>query len=101
MSSCTSPSGRLQFSQEKAKRVRRSRPRSFEARTTVRTASTPLRWPSARGSPRRVAQRPLPSMMMATWPGRMGDSGLVMKLFGFRNAGVQTVRISFSLASTI
>jgi hypothetical protein len=74
MSSFTSASGRLQFSQEKAKSVRRFRPRSFAARTTVRTASTPLRWPSARGSPRRVAQRPLPSMMMATWPGSLEDS---------------------------
>ena len=37
------------------------------ASTTRRTASAPARCPAERGSPRRVAQRPLPSMMMATW----------------------------------
>src|SRR5436190_4327456 len=36
-------------------------------RTTHRTASAPARWPAARGSPRRVAQRPLPSITIATW----------------------------------
>src|ERR1700676_5309953 len=41
-------------------------PRPGAASTTRRTALTPARWPAARGSPRRVAQRPLPSMMMAT-----------------------------------
>src|SRR5688500_4689923 len=35
--------------------------------TTRRTASAPARCPALRGSPRAVAQRPLPSMMMATW----------------------------------
>src|SRR5215472_9934797 len=44
-------------------------PRSPAARTARRTASTPRRWPSTRGSPRWAAQRPLPSMMMATWRG--------------------------------
>lgn len=37
------------------------------AETIRRTVSTPARWPSARGTPRRSAHRPLPSMMMATW----------------------------------
>ena len=37
---------------------------------TVRlTASTPARCPIVRGNPRAFAQRPLPSMMMATWRG--------------------------------
>src|ERR1700704_4477165 len=44
-------------------------PSSFAARTTRRNASTPRRWPSARGRPRAAAQRPLPSMMIATCKG--------------------------------
>src|SRR5665647_83007 len=34
--------------------------------TTERTASTPSRWPKIRSNPCCSAQRPLPSMMMAT-----------------------------------
>src|SRR5207245_7816999 len=44
-------------------------PSSWAARTTRRNASTPRRWPSARGRPRAAAHRPLPSMMMATCSG--------------------------------
>src|ERR1700693_5544249 len=44
-------------------------PSSCAARTTRRSASTPRRWPSARGRPRAAAQRPLPSMMTATCEG--------------------------------
>src|SRR5437588_2887918 len=44
-------------------------PSSCAARTTRRKASTPRRWPSARGKPRAAAQRPLPSMMSATCNG--------------------------------
>src|SRR6202035_4758327 len=44
-------------------------PRSPAARTVRRNASTPRRWPSTRGNPRCAAQRPLPSMMMATCRG--------------------------------
>src|SRR5829696_9291385 len=44
-------------------------PSSIAERTVRRTASTPRRWPSTRGRPRRAAQRPLPSMMIATWAG--------------------------------
>src|SRR5262249_53291937 len=47
----------------------KSMPRSPAARTVRRKASTPRRWPSTRGSPRWAAQRPLPSMMMATCRG--------------------------------
>src|SRR6185436_13772928 len=36
------------------------------ASTTRRTAFAPARWPATRGSPRAFAQRPLPSMIMAT-----------------------------------
>src|SRR5580698_5047236 len=44
-------------------------PSSWVARTTRRNASTPRLWPSARSKPRAAAQRPLPSMMMATCNG--------------------------------
>src|SRR5690606_19344029 len=44
-------------------------PKSPAARTVRRSASTPARWPAARGSPRALAQRPLPSMMIAIWAG--------------------------------
>src|SRR5204863_5734394 len=42
-------------------------PWSGAASTTRRTAAAPARWPATRGRPRREAQRPLPSMMIATW----------------------------------
>src|SRR4051794_5550992 len=44
-------------------------PRSAAARTARLSASTPRRCPSKRGSIRLAAQRPLPSMMMATCRG--------------------------------
>src|SRR5690606_7546047 len=44
-------------------------PKSPAARTVRRSASTPARWPAARGRPRALAQRPLPSMMIAIWAG--------------------------------
>src|SRR6202166_4450884 len=50
-------------------------PSSCAARTTRRSASTPRRWPSARGNPRPAAQRPLPSMMTATCSGPSVRSG--------------------------
>src|SRR3712207_17064 len=49
-------------------------PSSAAERTARRTASTPRRWPSILGRPRRAAQRPLPSMMMATWTGILSVS---------------------------
>lgn len=93
MSTSTSPLGRFQFSEEKAKRVSHSMPRSWAARTTRRTESTPARWPSLRGSPRLSAQRPLPSMITATWRGIL--SGRI------RGDMAQTWRISSSLAAII
>src|ERR1700730_18315571 len=50
-------------------------PSSSAARTTRRSASTPRRWPSARGNPRAAAQRPFPSMMTATCNGPSVRSG--------------------------
>jgi len=41
-------------------------PRADARSTTRRTAATPARWPAIRGRPRYDAQRPLPSIMMAT-----------------------------------
>ena len=64
-----SAGGRDQFSELKEKIVRMPMPSSPAARTVRRSASTPRRWPSLRGRPRAAAQRPLPSMMMATWRG--------------------------------
>src|SRR5258708_12461922 len=71
----TSSGGRRQFSLEKAKSVRNSMPRSMQALTTSRTVSTPRRCPATRGRKRFFAQRPLPSMMMATWRGTIPVSG--------------------------
>src|SRR5262249_39544284 len=69
INSRTSGAGRDQFSELNEKMVRMPMPRSPAARTVRRNASTPRRCPSARGKPRAAAQRPLPSMMMATWRG--------------------------------
>ena len=73
----TSSAGRRQFSLENANSVRYSTPSSIAARTVARTASTPLRCPATRGSSRLFAQRPLPSMMMATWRGIARAAGMV------------------------
>src|SRR5918996_5484911 len=43
-----------------------STPRSMAASMVRRRARVPARWPAATGSRRRLAQRPFPSMMMAT-----------------------------------
>src|SRR5947209_5082530 len=53
-------------------------PSSGAVSTTRRTASTPARCPAVRGKPRRVAQRPLPSMMIATCRPRLAGMVLVM-----------------------
>src|SRR5258708_775536 len=62
----TSVAGRFQLSAENAYSVRAPTPSPGAARTMRRTVSAPERWPAARGRRRRVAQRPLPSMTMAT-----------------------------------
>src|SRR5215210_5320491 len=69
MSASISPAGRFQFSWLKAKSVRTPTPAWRQPSTTSRTAFIPAWWPSGRGSERPWAQRPLPSMMMAMWPG--------------------------------
>ena len=55
-----------QFSLEKANTVRRSMPALAAASTTRLSASTPCLCPSVLGRRRDLAQRPLPSMMIAT-----------------------------------
>src|SRR5687767_14459607 len=67
----TSSVGRFQFSDENAKTVRYSMPRSAQASTVRTSASTPCLWPKNRGMQRFLAQRPLPSMTIATWRGTL------------------------------
>src|SRR5262245_51011932 len=62
-----SASGRRQLAEENANSVSVPMPSDGAAATARRTASTPARWPARRGSPRARAQRPLPSMAIATW----------------------------------
>src|SRR5688572_19659073 len=44
-------------------------PRSAQFSTVLTSESTPALWPKKRGMKRLRAQRPLPSMTMATWRG--------------------------------
>src|SRR5690242_407366 len=71
MSASTSRRGRFQFSIENVYSVRTSTPSATQPLTASRTDSRPARWPIRRGTPRAFAQRPLPSMMMATCLGRL------------------------------
>src|SRR3989442_2291075 len=50
-------------------------PRSIEASTVRLSARVPARWPAATGRPRWRAQRPFPSMMIATDCATSGSSG--------------------------
>src|SRR5512147_1390516 len=61
----TSCAGRFQLSEEKANSVRAVTPCAGAASMTRRTAVAPTRWPAVRSRPRRSAQRPFPSMMIA------------------------------------
>src|SRR5512146_409830 len=70
----TSRSGRCQLSAENAKSVSVPIPRSGAASTIRRTTSAPARCPAARERPWRVAQRPLPSMMIPTWMPAGGEA---------------------------
>src|ERR1700722_17726199 len=66
MSMPTSSGGRRQFSLLNANRVRWRTLRAAHSSTTLRTTLTLARCPATRGMPRDRAQRPLPSMMIAT-----------------------------------
>ncbi len=84
--------------------VRYSTPRSPHACNVERTASTPRECPATRGLPCATAQRPLPSMMMATWRGmRRAGIGVVeevdLRTAGKRQDDRQTVITSFSFSA--
>ena len=66
ISAATSSTGRVQFSVENEYTVSSRMPSSTESRRRALTASAPARCPSSTGSPRCLAQRPLPSVMIAT-----------------------------------
>src|SRR5215204_2465023 len=87
--SSTSAAGRDQFSELKLNKVRVSIPRFPAKRTARRTASIPRRCPSVRGSPRARAQRPFPSMMMATCRGA-GSTAPVVSSTGFACAPIES-----------
>src|SRR6267143_4194567 len=80
------------------------------ASITRRAASAPARWPAERGKPRELAQRPLPSEMMATWrrwAGAIdGSTGGVLRTFSccmsmfFSAAGGQAAN-NFTLQSAL
>jgi len=66
ISASISAGGRAQLDAEKACRVSVSIPARAAAATTAQTVLAPSTWPALRGNPRRLAQRPFPSMMIAT-----------------------------------
>src|SRR3990172_9994178 len=57
--------------------VRYFTPNSTEAVITRRRFSVPALCPASRGKPRESAQRPLPSMIMATWRGILSRGTLI------------------------
>src|SRR5438132_7668559 len=70
MRASTSSSGRSQFSVENAYKDRKEIPILRLISTIARTDVLPRRCPSMRLLPRNLAQRPLPSIMMATCLGK-------------------------------
>ena len=62
----TSSSRAAQFSVENEYTVSSSIPSSTASRSRALTVSAPASWPATTGRPRRLAQRPLPSVMIAT-----------------------------------
>ncbi len=66
MSPATSSGERDQFSVENEYTVSSRSPKSTASRSRAFTLSAPARWPSSTLTPSRSAQRPLPSVMMAT-----------------------------------
>ena len=71
--------GRAQFSLEKANSVSASMSRCEHSSMHRRTGRRPALWPAARGRPRAVAQRPLPSMMIAMCRGSTLAVGSAIK----------------------
>ena len=66
ISPSTSAAGRDQFSVENEYTVSSSIPSSAASRRRALTVSAPAEWPSFTGTPWARAQRPLPSVMIAT-----------------------------------
>src|SRR3954471_4579941 len=58
-------------------------PRSTASRRRALTASAPARWPSTTGRPRACAQRPLPSVMIATCRPSPSEATLDLEDLGF------------------
>ena len=78
----TSSSGLFQFSVEKVYSVRYLTPNRTHSDVIRRTVSTPAWCPKLRSLPRSAAQRPLPSIMMATCVGiRFMSSSLFIVVF--------------------
>src|SRR3972149_3570084 len=77
--------------------------KSTQASSTRRRLSTPARWPAKRGSPRWRAQRPFPSMIMATCLGMRSGRGFFAELPGELEAALLDLKDLplFSLASFI
>ena len=69
MSQRTSSGDRFQFSVEKAYAERYFTPISMAPSITSNSDASPRAWPSVRGRLRAFAQRPLPSITIATWAG--------------------------------
>src|SRR4051794_8059724 len=72
ISASTSSCGRDQFSVENEYTVSSRIPRSTASRKRALTVSAPASCPSSTGNPRCWAQRPLPSVMMATYVALIG-----------------------------
>jgi hypothetical protein len=66
ISPSTSAFGRAQFSVENENTVSSRTPRSTASRSRAFTTSAPAWCPASTGRPRSCAQRPFPSVMMAT-----------------------------------
>ena len=72
----TSSSGRRQFSLENANSVRYVDAALDAGAHDAAHRLDARRWPATRGRRRCFAQRPLPSMMMATWRGTSPVTGM-------------------------
>jgi len=66
ISPSTSSRGRVQFSVENAYTLSSSTSSCTASRTVCLSVRAPSRWPASTGSPFWLAQRALPSMMIAT-----------------------------------
>ena len=69
----------------------------MQALTAERTASIPRLWPAIRGNKRDFAQRPLPSIIIATCWGIMPASGIILVELGL----VKYMEQNYTLISPI